>query len=138
MARKLTASKKWVSAYRKKQIAERSGGSLGYMAWIKTLGCICCGTRKRVEAAHCGKRPFGQKCSDYETLPICQEDHTEGKKSVHKLGPAFWEYWQLDRDKLFEKYQTMYKEIHGEESISFGEEDNSSSADAEFTTSQEA
>lgn len=88
---------------------------LEYMLWIKTKPCICCGKKFGSEAAHCGDRPFGQKCSDLETLPICVEDHREGKHSVHKLGKGFWDYWKIDKAALFKKFQDEYRRLAGTE-----------------------
>lgn len=83
----------------------------GYMAFIKTLPCMCCGRKYGTEAAHCGDRPFGQKCSDMETLPLCKDDHTEGKHSIHKDAKHFWEFWGINREEMFKKYQQMYAEL---------------------------
>lgn len=81
------------------------------MAFIKMQPCMCCGRKYGTEAAHCGDRAFGQKCSDLETLPLCKDDHTEGKHSHHKDAKHFWEFWGIDRDAMFKKYQQMYANL---------------------------
>ncbi len=69
--------------------------SLEYMTAVAGLGCcadlaakvrlrgspllgsvvvICLG---RVEVDHAGRRGMGQKCSDFETIPLCSKHHRE-------------------------------------------------------------
>jgi hypothetical protein len=70
-----------------------------YLAWIRSLPCLICG-RRPAEAAHLGIRPFGQKCSDRDTGPLCAWDHRIGPHSHHRLGTRFWEHYGLDRATL--------------------------------------
>jgi len=80
-----------------------------YMAWIRTLPCICCGSRLFVEAAHVGDRAFGQKCPDTETLPLCRKHHRLGPQSHHHLGKRFWLVWNLNRDHLIARLNANYE-----------------------------
>lgn len=63
---------------------ERKGPerSLEFLAFVRRLPCFYCRTTVAVEAHHWGKRGLGQKCSDFETVPLCkrhhQQWHTEG------------------------------------------------------------
>lgn len=82
---------------------------LAYMAWIRSLACVCCGTRSYVEAAHVGPKAFGQKCPDRQTLPLCRTHHRIGRDSVHVLGRKFWTIWNLDRDQLIRELNDAYE-----------------------------
>jgi hypothetical protein len=55
-----------------------------YMMRVKKMRCsvrVHCATTSRcqgrIEADHAGERPFGQKCPDSETIPMCQKHHRE-------------------------------------------------------------
>src|ERR1700761_2541628 len=80
-----------------------------YKAWIRKQACVCCGTRRYVEAAHVGMRGMGQKCSDYETLPLCSAHHVQGPEAHHVLQKRFWSHWKLDRLKLIAGFNRRYK-----------------------------
>jgi len=57
-----------------------------YLAWIRTLPCVICGSRRGVEAAHTGPRGLGQKASDTSAIPLCHRHHRTGNDSYHHLG----------------------------------------------------
>lgn len=80
-----------------------------YRAWIKKQPCVCCGSTRYIECAHVGMRGYGQKCSDYETLPLCGAHHVQGAESHHVLQKRFWLVWGLDRLKLIAKYNRQYE-----------------------------
>ncbi len=86
-----------------------------YMAWISTLHCIVCGRCQMhpTEVAHVGVRGIGQKCSDRETLPICERHHQTGRYALHKLGKHFWALHGLDKMELIAKYQEAYEAVRG-------------------------
>jgi len=68
-----------------------------YLAWIRTLPCVVCGSTRGIEAAHTGPHGLGQKSSDYSAIPLCQKHHWSGRDSYHKLGPRkFAELHGLD------------------------------------------
>lgn len=49
-----------------------------YMARVRRLPCLAKGLgpcRGRVEADHAGRRPYGRKCGDDETIPMCSAHH---------------------------------------------------------------
>lgn len=81
-----------------------------YLRWIRRQACVCCGTRRYVEAAHVGLRGHGQKCSDYETLPLCAAHHWNGPECHHVLQKEFWTHWNLDRHKLIEELNERYRQ----------------------------
>ena len=90
-----------------------------YLAWIRTLPCVCCKLitfrnftpqKWPNEAAHVGDRGLRQKCSDYETLPLCVWHHRESLLSHHVLGKKFWAQWKLDKEKLVLAYKASYEE----------------------------
>lgn len=91
-----------------------------YRAWIRTQECVVCaklrlfGVRLQfmgviatgvVECAHVGDRGKGQKCSDLETLPICDWHHRLARDSHHVLGRNFWQHHNLDRAELIARFQ---------------------------------
>ena len=60
-----------------------------YLAWIRTLPCILCGTSAGVEAGHTnalGPRGLGQKASDFSAIPLCADHHRKLPSSYHRLG----------------------------------------------------
>lgn len=68
-----------------------------YLAWIRTLPCLVCRTRKGIEASHTGPHGMGQKSPDTSAVPLCARHHRTGKDSYHKLGPRkFAELYNLD------------------------------------------
>lgn len=104
-----------------------------YMAWIRSLCCIVCwmagsgeweafvaepwhvygralGQRSDTEAAHVGPRGLGQKCSPFQTIPLCgHEHHREGRYSHHKMQKHFWRHWGIDRDALIARLNQRYE-----------------------------
>jgi hypothetical protein len=68
-----------------------------YLAWIRTLPCIVCGSKRGIEASHTGPHGLGQKSSDYSAIPLCAKHHRTGDDSYHRLGPRrFAEVHNLD------------------------------------------
>jgi hypothetical protein len=67
--------------------------SSAHLKWIRTQPCVVCFSKRNVEAAHVGSRGMGQKCSDLETIPLCQLHHRE----QHRIGlKGFVEKYKLD------------------------------------------
>jgi hypothetical protein len=73
-----------------------------HLAFIRRLPCVCCGTRRNVEAAHIrmgsalyGKRPagMGEKSSDRFTVSLCARHHDE-QHSMNEA--AFWSALGID------------------------------------------
>jgi hypothetical protein len=58
-----------------------------YLAWIRTLACVVCGSTSGIEASHTGPHGLGQKSSDFSAIPLCYRHHRTGKDSYHRLGP---------------------------------------------------
>jgi hypothetical protein len=76
---------------RKKRSRPRRGPDRNphYLAWIRTLPCVVCGTSSAVEAAHTnalGPRGMGQKTSDFSAIPLCSGHHQLDTDSYHRLG----------------------------------------------------
>src|SRR4051812_45052378 len=59
-----------------------------YLRWIRSLPCIVCRSRWRIEAAHTGPHGLGQKSSDLSAIPLCARHHRTGNDSYHQLGPS--------------------------------------------------
>lgn len=58
-----------------------------YKAWIRTLPCLCCGIEHRSEAAHTGTDgSMSMKASDYSTVPLCANCHTQAPDCYHSAG----------------------------------------------------
>jgi len=91
-----------------------------YLVWIRTQPCVVCDKLRQmgvvltlngrtalgiIEAAHVGDRGKGQKCSDLETLPMCDWHHRIGPEAHHVLGRRFWEHHGLDRSALLDQHQ---------------------------------
>ena len=57
-----------------------------YLAFLRKLCCVVCGSYRMIEAAHFGARGMGQKASDLDALPLCLKCHRTGPRSYHTLG----------------------------------------------------
>jgi len=66
-----------------------------------------------VEAAHVGARGLGQKCSDFETLPLCRDHHRPGEDSHHRLGRRFAEVHGLDIMEEVERFNEQFLAVEG-------------------------
>lgn len=89
-----------------------------YLAFIRSLRCAidpCAHSRLgacRTEAAHVGDRGLGQKCSDYEAIPLCAWHHRLSPLSHHRAGKRFWKHHNLNREALIAAYRLAYKELN--------------------------
>lgn len=94
--------------------------SAAYRAWIRTQECVVCAKLRAfgvrlvfsgltafgiVECAHVGDRGKGQKCSDLETISLCDWHHRLAPDSHHVLGTRFWMHHNLNRGELIERFQ---------------------------------
>jgi len=80
-----------------------------YLRFIRLFPCVCCGTARRVEAAHIGPRGLSQRTSDFTALPICGKCHREGPTALHRVGPeAFQSIHGLD----FAALQVMFNRFY--------------------------
>lgn len=70
-----------------------------YLAWIRRLPCICCGTTRGVEAMHIragypadgwAPTPMQRKPSDDRTAPGCASCHREGPDAQHRMNERAW------------------------------------------------
>ena len=68
-----------------------------YLAFVRSLPCCVCGSRRSVEAHHTGPRGLSQKSSDYSAIPLCALlHHRGGRHSYHVLGRrAFEEHHKI-------------------------------------------
>jgi len=72
-----------------------------YLAWIRTLSCVVCGTSRGIEASHTGPHGLGQKSPDTSAIPLCARHHRTAHDSYHKLGPRkFSQVHGLDIPKI--------------------------------------
>ena len=106
---------------RKMRLQPRRGPdrSPGYLAWIRTLGCVVCarfnGASTVVEAAHTnalGSRGMGQKTSDFSAIPLCAAHHRENLDSYHRLGEnGFSHKHGIDlKDSCFELHGRFWQQ----------------------------
>jgi hypothetical protein len=58
-----------------------------YLAFLRKLCCVVCGSFWRVEAAHFGAHGMSSKASDYDALPLCRKCHRTGPKAYHSMAP---------------------------------------------------
>jgi hypothetical protein len=99
---------RWEPIRRRRRPRRGSTRNPAYLEYIRSLPCLVCvqesePQKTRTEAAHVGKRGLGQKCSDYETLPLCGEHHRYGVSAIHVLG-RFWEaYHQISVESEIER-----------------------------------
>lgn len=100
-----------------------------YLAWIRTQWCVLSGEAQsmsilnphnrsvceemyRTEAAHVGPtRGIGQKCSDYDTIPLCSGHHRLRADSHHRLQKAFWKHHNLDREAIIKALNAKWEQI---------------------------
>jgi len=81
----------------------------GYLAFVRRFPCVCCGSSRRIEAAHIGPRGLKQKTSDFTALPICFACHQDGPGALHKIGPeAFQRLQVLDFAALQAMFNGFY------------------------------
>ena len=72
-----------------------------YLAWIRTLPCLVCGSTWRIEASHTGPHGMAQKSPDRSCIPLCAKHHRAANDSYHKLGPkAFEEKHRLNLRRI--------------------------------------
>jgi hypothetical protein len=57
-----------------------------YLAMVRKLCCIVCGSWRLVESAHFGAHGLSQRASDMDVLPLCRVCHRTGTKSYHNVG----------------------------------------------------
>lgn len=97
---------------------KRMGRNPAYLAWIRTLPCVCCEQLLRslrseqcgpTEAAHVGERGLSQKSSDLETIPLCRWHHTQSPEAHHRIGKKFWAYWGIARDALIKSLNERFE-----------------------------
>lgn len=80
-----------------------------YLKFLRLLPCVCCGSARRIEAAHIGPRGLSQKTSDYTALPLCASCHREGPQALHRIGPeSFQAVYGLD----FAALQMMFNHFY--------------------------
>jgi 5-methylcytosine-specific restriction endonuclease McrA len=84
-----------------------------FMAEIRNLPCLACGTRWRVEAHHVKPRSQGGGDDWYNVIPLCSNHHTQNAIAWHrgrdrflKAFPHILEHliklgWEYQYGKLF-------------------------------------
>ena len=62
-----------------------------HMLAVKALPCVICGAQGPNDAHHVQSGRYGtRKASDWEVIPLCRKDHTEGPQAYHRDKRA-WE-----------------------------------------------
>ena len=80
-----------------------------YLDFVRDHPCLVCSDQKTpTEAAHVGARGLIQKCSDYQTVPLCAEHHRTGKDAHHRLGRNFFKHWGLDVSNVTLELRARY------------------------------
>ena len=65
-----------------------------YKAFIRNKPCIICARKAVAHHEAVTNRGIGIKCSDYETLPLCEVCH----EARHRLGrDTFWQGYNIER-----------------------------------------
>lgn len=78
-----------------------------YLAWIRTLPCVVCGSTRRIEASHTGPHGLGQKSPDSSAIPLCYRHHRTGPDSYHRLGPReFAKVHNVDIAAIVRRFNT--------------------------------
>jgi hypothetical protein len=63
-----------------------------YLAWVREMPCLACGTGGRSEAAHTGSDGgMSMKASDYSVVPLCADCHRYSPDSYHRAGKGAFE-----------------------------------------------
>lgn len=97
-AKARVAREKAIDRSRSEQRAPRLRDNV-YLAWIRRLPCVACGSRERVEAAHiragypsAGWAPTGmqQKPDDARVASLCASCHREGPDAQHRSNERAW------------------------------------------------
>lgn len=85
----------------------------GYLAWIRTLPCLCCGSETDIQAAHTGSDGgMAIKASDGTAIPLCADCHTAAAHAYHRLGRAeFARRHQLDLAGEIEALHERYRKF---------------------------
>jgi hypothetical protein len=88
---------------------KKTARSKKYMAWIRTLKCRVSDCYKPAIPHHAGEGGVGLKCSDYFTLPLCDEHHKE-----HDRGSVtFYDKYSIDKWKTIAELEAEYIELLG-------------------------
>ena len=94
--------------------AESPARDKKYLAFLRRLCCVICGSYRLVEAAHFGPHGIGQKSSDLDALPLCRKHHRVGAASYHELGARrFIEVWSLNVALHQRQCRESYQKITG-------------------------
>lgn len=97
----------WKTYMVKSAFKHKTSRNKKYLAYIQTLDCIVC-KRKRVDAHHVYTGGVGLKCSDYLTIPLCREHHSE----IHNTGKKMFQVkYQVNIKDLLTMYLKIYEEI---------------------------
>ena len=65
-----------------------------FLAFVRSQPCMVAGCTAIAEAHHFGKRGKSQRCSDYETVPLCHVHHLHGWHSSKGLPGGTREEWR--------------------------------------------
>jgi hypothetical protein len=109
--RRKPLKRSWIKRHAPKRLAGFDDPK--YLAWIRSLKCVCCKLEDRTqllrtEAHHAGDHGFAQRAPDSTCVPLCGMHHRLGPLSAHRLGRKFWDVWKLDRDELIAALNERY------------------------------
>lgn len=83
----------------------------GFLAFLRTQRCCCCGRHPPVQAAHIriGLFAKGMKPHDKNAVPLCSWCHLDGPQAQHKMNEeSFWKMWELDPFAIAAKLYAEY------------------------------
>jgi len=72
-----------------------------YMGLIARQGCHICKKEAQIHHNTKGRKAYGTKASDYDTIPLCLNHHT-GKDGIHTNIPK-WESIHGDQEDMAKK-----------------------------------
>jgi len=79
-----------------------------YLKWLKTLPCMCCGTKDDITAAHLAVSNFGRKGDDSSCVPLCGVCHS--LQEYHKNKFKEFTVVSLPTLKDADFYYQLYKQ----------------------------
>lgn len=66
-----------------------------FLAFVRSQPCYILGCFEKAEAHHFGRRGKSQRCSDYETVPLCHDHHMAWHSSTGLPGKTRAEWKEL-------------------------------------------
>lgn len=82
-----------------------------FLAFVRTQPCLVPGCREPSEAHHWGRRGMGQKCADWESVPLCHFHHVECWHLSRRLPGGSVQEWKerfrAESARLVEEFRSQ-------------------------------